>query len=62
MIPTTCDYSFIDRVNPVCDEITLDEERLLHQSLGLKPNKAIANDMISGREFRSGVKSVMPGL
>ena len=57
-----CGNSFINRVTPVCDEIKLNEEKLLHQMLSLKPNKAIGDDMISGKELRSGGKSVMPGL
>ena len=57
-----CGNSFINRVTPVCDEIKTNEEKLLHQILSLKPNKAIGDDMISGKELRSGGKSVMPGL
>ena len=34
----------------------------MHQILSLKPNKAIGDDMISGKELRSGGKSVVPGL
>ena len=34
----------------------------MHQILSLKSNKAIGDDMISGKELRSGGKSVMPGL
>ena len=57
-----CGNSFINRVTPVCDEIKLNEEKLLHQILSLKPNKAIGDDMILGKELRSGGKSMMPGL
>ena len=58
----SCGNSFINIVTPVCDEIEINEEKLLHQILSLKPNKALGDDMISGKEFRSGSKSVLPGL
>jgi len=47
-VPNCCN-SFINRVTPVCDEIKINEEKLLHQILSLKPNKAIGDDMISGK-------------
>eukprot|EP00112_Aurelia_sp_Birch-Aquarium-sp1_P021970 Seg604.7 transcript_id=Seg604.7/GoldUCD/mRNA.D3Y31 product="putative RNA-directed DNA polymerase from transposon X-element" pseudo=true protein_id=Seg604.7/GoldUCD/D3Y31 len=57
-----CGNSFINRITPICDEIKVNEEKLLHQIFSLKPNKAIGDDMISGKELRSGGKSVIPGL
>jgi len=60
-VPNCCN-GFINRVTPVCDEIKTNEEKLLHQILSLKPKKAIGDDMISGKELRSGGKSVVPGL
>ena len=33
-----CGNTFINRVTPVCDEIRINEQKLLHQILSLKPN------------------------
>ena len=60
-VPNCCNR-FSNRVTPVCGEIKINEEKLLHQILSLKPNKAIGDYMISGKELRSGGKSVVPGL
>ena len=57
-----CGNSFINRITSVCDKIKMNEEKLLHQILSFKPNKVIGDGMISGKELRSGGKSVMPGL